>query len=163
MEAYLTGTKVSDPSKTAFYKAAFTKYEEKKGFDFVWSWASFFLSAWHLLYRKCYVEGVILLVGVSIVSGILESIPNIGWLLVIGMWVFMGFLNNFVIYKRYTKQLNLCRQQNLEHTDTIARLRGVGGTNLIAAVVPAIISLLVFVIIFVALGAAIFAIGSSYY
>lgn len=93
MEAFI-GT----PEKTSWYLVAFKKYDLNgvEKITWHWSWAAFFLGPWYLLYRKCYLEGVALL----IISGILSGLEGFLYLIVN---IMSGGLLTFVYYKRFKK------------------------------------------------------------
>ncbi|MGL5779100.1 MAG: DUF2628 domain-containing protein [Clostridium chrysemydis] len=119
MEAFI-GT----PEKTSWYLSAFKKYD-LNGIEkpcWYWSWAAFFLGPWYLLYRKCYLEGIALLV----ISAFLSSLE--GSLYLIVNIVLGGFLP-FVYYKRFKK--TALEVENIEPNfdKQIQMLGELGGVN----------------------------------
>lgn len=142
MEAFI-GT----PEKLSWYLSAFKKYD-LNGIEkpcWYWSWAAFFLGPWYLLYRKCYLEGIILLV-VSSILGSLEG--SLYFLVNIGL----GGSLPFVYYKKFKK--TAIEVETVEHDfdKQIQMLNELGGVNQPLLYAGIGISVALVLIIIVALG-----------
>ena len=90
------------------------------------------------MYRRCYIEGLIALVVTSIISPIIPF----GGLIV---WITYGFVNTFLIYKRYKRVLTQCSTKS--DAEKIQYLQIKGGINKILATIAGICSLLGLIII----------------
>jgi hypothetical protein len=104
----------------------------------------FVFSAFNLIHRKLYLEGVIWLVLSSILG-----IPSSGILTIIS-WVAGAFLNPFLIYKRYKKILRQCDAVKMNIDQKIQTLRKMGGTNPITSAILGIAWLVVLIAVVVA-------------
>ncbi|NME35093.1 MULTISPECIES: DUF2628 domain-containing protein [Fusobacterium] len=119
LEAYI-GT----PDKFQWYEKAFDKYDvngiEKIAWN--WSWYAFFSTPIYLLYRKCYIEGIILW-SLQLFTNLF--VGGVGFILSI---ILAGIAPMFVFkrYKRIVKQIQEAEDNpNLR----IEMARDLGGVN----------------------------------
>ena len=136
---------VNKPDKTFWYQNAFSQYQIN-GIDnmaWKWSWWAFFSGPLYLLYRKVYLEALVLLV----VETLASFIPFVGLIVAIAT----GGYAPYLVYKKYKSQ-----KQEIERTitDTQKRLetmRVLGGYNTWVIWVYALIATTVFLVIVVSL------------
>lgn len=88
------------------------------GSSVAWNWASFFLGAYWMVYRKMYLNTLFLWL-INIGIGLIGMIPVVGWIisgiLGIGLWVCMGLFGN-VIYKKHVEKIyEECRNLSYDH------------------------------------------------
>ncbi|MGM9936417.1 MAG: RING finger protein [Candidatus Ornithomonoglobus sp.] len=113
-----------------------------------WNWASFFLGAYWMMYRKMYLN-TLFLVLISWAITFICFIPIVGWfiggILAIALWVCMGMFGN-AIYKRHIeKKYDECSGLSYDHRKQ--ECVGKGGTSAGAVVVYIIISILLNIIL----------------
>lgn len=148
LEAYL-GT----PDKYQWYKNAFSKYEvngiEKIAWN--WSWYSFFFSYVYLVYRKCYVEAILLWIFQTIVACTL-GIAGIVIMILCG-----GFLP-YLVYKKYKKTAIEVEKIHGDYEKKLETMKELGGVNKFARNI--MIGLFILSILSV-LGLAAFAVASA--
>jgi len=92
---------IDTPDKSAFYLKAFDKYDQKKGFEIVWSWWAFFFPLPFFIYRKLYMEAFV------------SFIPTIAWFLTfilnqsIFIYLILSIILSSVIYNKLYKELKI--------------------------------------------------------
>lgn len=119
--------------KSQWYIKAFEKYnnEGRDKIAWNWSWPAFFVGPLYLMYRKCYLSGIIMYI-------ILEKVPNL--FLALCFCFLTGGLAPFIVYRRFKKISDKIDNKKFDYQKKLRTLESSGGTNLI-----------VFIIIFLAL------------
>jgi len=122
LEAYL-GT----PDKYDWYKHAFDKYEINgvEKFAWNWSWYSFLFGYVYLVYRKCYIEAILLWVAQMIIAG-LFGITGIV------IMILCGGLLPYLVYKRYKKIALEVENIDGNYIKKLETIKELGGVNIIA-------------------------------
>lgn len=136
LEAYI-GT----PEKYYWYKVAFSKYDLNgiEKFSWVWSWYSFFFGPLYLLYRKCYVEALVVWIGMAIISSINGFL---GFLVSIAL----GGTLPYLIFKRYKKTIEKVESVEDDFDKQLGLLSSLGGTNKTARNIGIIIYILTMIL-----------------
>ncbi|MCI6152309.1 MAG: DUF2628 domain-containing protein [Fusobacterium perfoetens] len=119
LEAYI-GT----PEKFQWYEKAFDKYDvngiEKIAWN--WSWYAFFSTPIYLLYRKCYIAGIIF--------WILQFFTNIyyGFTGVI-LSIILAGIAPMLVFKRYKRVVKQIQEVESNPNLRIEMVRDLGGVN----------------------------------
>lgn len=115
------------PDKFDWYKRAFDKYEINgvEKFAWNWSWYSFFFGYVYLVYRKCYIEAI-LLWAAQIIVGCLFGITGVVVMILCG-----GFLP-YLVYKRYKKIAIKVDAIDEDYRKKLETMRELGGSNILA-------------------------------
>ena len=120
-EAYI-GT----PEKFEWYKKVFASYNVNgiEKFSWNWSWWSFFFAPTHLIYRKCYVEALIIwLIQVFLIpTGFISLVFYIG----------TAVISPLLIYRRYKRTLDKVEYSIDDEATKIDTIRKLGGVDVVA-------------------------------
>lgn len=123
VEAFL-----ATPEKFYWYKNAFQKYDVN-GIDNLswnWSWYAFFFGPLYLVYRKCYIEAILVQLAL-VVGSVVFPLSSFIFSVIVG-----GF-SPYLIFKKYKKvTTELDKNPNLSFDEKIDSLRRIGGVNRIA-------------------------------
>lgn len=153
MEAFI-GT----PDKYRWYKNAFSKYDVNgiEKFSWNWSWYAFLGSLVYLVYRKCYVEALILWVASIVLSGIS---PSAGLFLMIGC----GGGAPFLVYRKYKKIVEEVQENENNFEKQLDMVRELGGVNTTGRNIAIIVSCfgLIFIGILSAMIGVLFSMGMN--
>lgn len=115
---------IDTPGKTGWYIISFKKFDVYgiERITWNWSWWAFFFDGWYLLYRKCYKEGIIVLLSVTFLTILVPQITLILKILCGGFLVF-GVYKNFKIRTAEVESITQDYNQQLKI------LRDLGGVN----------------------------------
>ena len=120
-EAYI-GT----PEKFEWYKKVFESYNVNgiEKFSWNWSWWSFFFAPIHLIYRKCYIEALIIwLIQVFLIpTGFISLVFYIG----------TAVISPLLIYRRYKRTLDKVEYSIDDEATKIDTIRKLGGVDVVA-------------------------------
>ena len=120
-EAYI-GT----PEKFEWYKKVFESYNVNgiEKFSWNWSWWSFFFAPTHLIYRKCYIEALIIwLIQVFLIpTGFISLVFYIG----------TAVVSPLLIYRRYKRTLDKVEYSIDDKATKIDTIRKLGGVDVVA-------------------------------
>lgn len=121
LEAYI-GT----PDKFEWYKKVFESYDVNgiEKFSFNWSWWGFFFAPIYLVYRKCYLEALV----VWIIQ--LFFVPT--GVLGLAFTVALGVITPWLIYKRYRRTLDKVEFSDNDKATKIDTIRKLGGVDVVA-------------------------------
>lgn len=158
MDAYISGTTGTPVRTHAYehYKNAYSAMDRNNGsFTMKWNWAAFFFTGWHLMYRKAYLEGILLLVLFTIIPAGFNLILQIA----------AGLCINYILYRRYKTKLGECKAETDNSASRLSRMAAEGGTSTVVKVLAAIYFIAyIGIILFILLGsAALSAIPNVYY
>ncbi len=113
------------------------------GKSIAWNWASFFLSAYWMVYRKMYLN-TLYLVLISWAITFICFIPVVGWfiggLMAIALWVCMGMYGNAIYKNHIEKKYDECSALEYDHRKQ--ECVGKGGTSAGAVVIYVLVSML---------------------
>lgn len=114
------------------------KFEEIQitGNKISWNWPAFFISGYWLLYRKMYIQALIMILG----SMVLGCIPFIGWLVPIALPIGMGMYANALYFDHINKKMIEINKFDSNIKDSLIFKKG--GTNLALPLVLAGIGIL---------------------
>ncbi len=118
VEAYINKEK-----SLGFYQKAFAKYSVAgvDQFAWHWSWWAMFGGIFYLLYRKLYVEALVLFILLVTVG----MIPFVGFV----AWIVTGGVLPYFVYKRYKKVKAQVESNLPSESEQLNALRVVGGYN----------------------------------
>ena len=118
IEAYINKAQSND-----FYRKGFAKYSAAgvDQFAWHWSWWAMFGGLFYLLYRKLYMEALILFVLFAVIG----MIPVVGLV----AWIATGGVLPYLVYKRYKKVKAQVEMNFADEDDQFKALREVGGYN----------------------------------
>ena len=102
-----------------------------------WNWSAFLCTSYWMFYRKMYVEGIIYIVG----NTILSLIPFIGWILSLAAWVCVGLFGNAFYYEHIKKKFVEISCSDSSMREMLIQKKG--GTNIILPIVLLIISIVI--------------------
>lgn len=158
MDAYISGSTGTPVQNHAYqhYKNAYSAMERNNGaFTMKWNWAAFFFTGWHLMYRKAYLEGILLLVLFTIIPAGFNLILQIA----------AGLCINYILYRRYKTKLGECKAESGNFRSQLSEMASAGGTSTIIKVLAAIYFIVyIGILLMIFLGtAALTAIPDYYY
>lgn len=157
MDAFITGSTGTPVQTHAFghYKNAYSAMERNNGgFTMKWNWAAFFFTGWHLMYRKAYIEGILLLVLFTVIPAGFNLILQIA----------AGLCINYVLYRRYKTKLEECKAETDNPASRLSRMAAEGGTSTVVKVLAAIYFIVyIAVLLLIFLGTAVLAATPDYY
>ncbi|MGP1450345.1 MAG: DUF2628 domain-containing protein [Wolinella sp.] len=110
-------------SSDSYYQEAFTRFRLSGGFTWQWSWWAFFGGPLYLLYRKLYLEAILLFMAGLILHSVLPFFGSLAYLVIRG-----GVLPYFV-YLRFLKTMQYARNLTPDITDQEQYIRLNGGTS----------------------------------
>ena len=113
------------------------KVMEKTADKKSWNWCAFLFTSYWMFYRKMYVEGIIYIVG----NTILSLIPFIGWILSLAAWVCVGLFGNAFYYEHIKKKFVEISCSDNSMREMLIQKKG--GTNIILPIVLLIISIVI--------------------
>jgi len=121
LEAFVN--KPEDPQKGLWYSIAFKKYdlEGNGSMKWHWSWWAFMGSFFYFLYRKAYVEALVLFF-ISLVS----SVIPFGGLIVM---ILVGGYGPFFVYKIYKARKLEIEESYGDEDQRVSMMQEVGGYN----------------------------------
>ena len=130
-----------------------SKFEEIKitGNKISWNWSAFFLTGYWMLYRKMYIETLIM----TLATMLLGSIPVIGFLVPISVYIGLGMYGNTLYFNHVNKKMLEISRFDSSMKDSLIVKKG--GTNLALPLILLIIFVLVLllcILAFVILGIA---------
>lgn len=157
MDAYISGSTGTPIQNHAYehYKNAYSAMERNNGgFTMKWNWAAFFFTGWHLMYRKAYLEGILLLVLFTVIPAGFNLILQIA----------AGLCINYLLYRRYKTKLGECKAESGNPSTQLARMASEGGTSTIVKVLAAIYFIVyIGILLLIFLGTAALAATPDYY
>ena len=104
-----------------------------------WNWSAFLVSAYWMLYRKMYVQGVLCFIA----SLLLPFVPVIGWVLEICLYVGIGAFANSLYLDHINKKF-----QEINCADSSYRqmlINKNGGTNIVLPIVLLLITAIILI------------------
>lgn len=129
------------------------KFEQiiKTGNKKTWNWAAFFFNASWLLYRKMYIQSIILILVSLALGAITSTIPFLGTIIGWAMSLGMGMYANSIYLDHINKKLNEINTMEGELKESLILKKG--GTNILLPLALVGIYLLLGVVIVVFFGA----------
>ena len=120
-----------------------SKFEEIKitGNKISWNWSAFFLTGYWMLYRKMYIETLIMVLATML----LGSIPVIGVLVPIGVYIGLGMYGNTLYLNHVNKKMLEISRFDSSMKDSLIVKKG--GTNLALPLILLIIFVLVLLLL----------------
>ncbi len=112
---------IDKPESEEFYIRAFEAYT-KGGIDqfkWVWSWWAFAGGIFFLLYRKLYIEALV----VFLVMSLAVTVPVVSMII----WIVTGALFPYLVFQRYKKGREMVA--NMPKDQALMTLREFGGFN----------------------------------
>ncbi|MCQ2576293.1 MAG: hypothetical protein MJ162_06075 [Treponema sp.] len=150
LKAYIDGsTKNLDKTSKAYehYKYIFMKFQN--GNKISWNWYSAFFGALHLLYRKNYMWGLLIYLGLYFLSITTSGVP------LIVMFIVSGMFFDYIQYTRYKDKLKEADRRFPDSFDQQLEFMSVeGGTNKIIVIIFAVITVITIAIIAAIIGVA---------
>lgn len=141
---------VSDNSNNNINSESFQNLEEKmecayigKNYDKIknnkFNFSAWFFSFFYILYRKMYIQGSLLFLGISGLSFFLSS--EVSTILVSALLILIGFMFNGIYMNYVKKQVNLIRKNNPNCSEEklIDICKSKGGTNIFIAIAISVV------------------------
>ncbi|MDQ7056660.1 MAG: DUF2628 domain-containing protein [Persephonella sp.] len=126
-----------------YYIEKFKKFEESGG-ALSWNWAAFFLGLLWVFYRKMYLYGAIILLGIFLIGALtaVGSNPLLSIGIQLWLWIGFGAFGNYLYYTFVKKKVSYIQSQSKNEKEMIENLAKEGGTNFLAPVVFVILMML---------------------
>ncbi len=126
-----------------YYIEKFKKFEESGG-ALSWNWAAFFLGLLWVFYRKMYLYGAVIFLGIILIGVFVAAGSNQILSIGIQLWLWIGFgaFGNYLYYIFVKKTVSDIQSQAKNEKELIANLTKKGGTNLLAPILFVVLTII---------------------
>jgi len=85
-----------------------------------WNWPAFLFTGWWMLYRKMYIQALLVIIGVPVLS----LIPVIGWIFPWAIWILGGMYGNSLYLDHINKKMDEIDKFDSSMRDTLIYQKG---------------------------------------